>query len=284
MDLTTYEKITKSEQAARRYLLGFCWENHQRFCPKCKNRKVYNLAEKRKRCSRCGYTFHDFSRRFINVGNLNCRQWIRLLKLFELDVPPIHMPDQLGMASNTVYKAVNTLRMSILAHCLDAPIFLKYYGWELGFPGIPEPEYSRGKSDFSPVFGVIKKGGKIFVDYLPHLDESDVLHFKANFYLKTAKLGNIVYTDSYKQYETLIFYEGLVSRHHNISHRDKGLAVEINKDYWPATREKIKRLKGVMPHKFPLYLKEIEFRYNVRDKDLLETLAGYMCSFVPKFE
>ena len=33
MDLTTYERLIKTEFAARNYLLGFCFENHQRFSP-----------------------------------------------------------------------------------------------------------------------------------------------------------------------------------------------------------------------------------------------------------
>ena len=45
------------------------------------------------------------------------------------------------------------------------------------------------------------------------------------------------------------------------------------------------------PHKtaksqenFPLYLKELEFRYNNRDRDLFELVAKYLCDLVPKLE
>ncbi len=284
MDLISYEQIIKTENTARRYLLKFCWENHQRFCPKCRTRKLYNLAEKRKRCSRCGYTFHDFSRRFINVGNLECRQWLRLIKLFELEVSTRKIPEQLNISVNTAYKALNTIRISIISHAIDASLLFEHYGRDLGLPGIQVPQNSRDKEEISPVFGVFKKSGQLFIDFLPHLDESAVLHFKRNFYFKTAKLGNIVYTDNYKQYETLMFYEGLISKHYNVHHEDKGLAVDVNKGFWMEIKDRIRSIKGIMPHKLPLYLKEIEFRYNNKDKDLFELLARHICSFVPKFE
>ncbi|MCH7711031.1 MAG: transposase [Proteobacteria bacterium] len=59
--MEAYEKLEFTETSARRYLLGFCWKNHQRFCPRCRCRKVYRLADERRRCARCRYTFHDIS-------------------------------------------------------------------------------------------------------------------------------------------------------------------------------------------------------------------------------
>ncbi len=83
MNFQEYEKIIKNENSAKKYLLQFCWKNHQRFCPKCRSRKLYALQGGRRRCARCAYTFHDFSQRFLNNGNLSCQQWLRLIKLFE---------------------------------------------------------------------------------------------------------------------------------------------------------------------------------------------------------
>jgi transposase len=86
MGLTTYERLIKTENAARRYLPGFCLENHQRFCPRCGTRKLYRLADDQRRCSSCRHTFHDFTGRWINRGNLSAGQWLRLIKLFELEL------------------------------------------------------------------------------------------------------------------------------------------------------------------------------------------------------
>lgn len=83
MDLKAYEHLIRSESAARKYMLGFCWKTHQRFCPVCRQRKLYKLTDSRRRCSRCGYTFHDFSGRWLNLVDLSCGHWLRLIKLFD---------------------------------------------------------------------------------------------------------------------------------------------------------------------------------------------------------
>ena len=115
MDLTTYERLIKTEFAARNYLLGFCFENHQRFCPRCETRKLYRLKDGRRRCSSCRYTFHDFTGRWINRGNLTPGQWLRLVKLFELELSTRKISQQLGISYDSVYGAIHTIRAAILA-------------------------------------------------------------------------------------------------------------------------------------------------------------------------
>lgn len=125
MDLTNYFTIVKNEQSAYKYLSKKCLKNGHRFCPRCKQRKLYKLADKRRRCSRCKYTFHDFSGRWINHGRFSCVQWLHLIKLFELELSVRKMAEQMNMAYNTVYNAIQTIRYAILAHAEDAADLLK---------------------------------------------------------------------------------------------------------------------------------------------------------------
>jgi len=124
MDLDTYYKLISSEQAARKYLSRKCRKNGHRFCPRCKQRKLYKLADERYRCSRCDYTFHDFSGRWINYGRLSAVQWLSLIKLFELEVSVRKMSLQLGLSYRAVYGAVSAIRMAILSHAEDAQSLL----------------------------------------------------------------------------------------------------------------------------------------------------------------
>ena len=49
--------------------------------------------------------------------------------------------------------------------------------------------------------------------------------------------------------------------------------------FWSFAKERLMKYHGVDPMKFPLYLKELEFRDNHRDRDLfndlLQVLVGY---------
>ena len=71
---------------------------HQRFCPRGKGRKLYRLEDGWRRCSSCRYTFQDFSDRWINRGNFTAGKWLRLIKLFELELSTRKIAQQLGFS------------------------------------------------------------------------------------------------------------------------------------------------------------------------------------------
>ncbi|GAB7081313.1 transposase [Megalodesulfovibrio paquesii] len=269
MNLKDYELLIKNETSARKWLLGFCWKNHQRYCPRCRSRTLYKLAEGRRRCGRCRYTFHDFSGRYINRGGLSADDWLRLLKLLELEVPVQLMAEQLGMAEATVAKAVTTVRAAIVAGSLDAPACIEA-GW-----ATPWEEPAQ-----TPVFGIVEHGGMAFVDLLPELAVESLMHFKSSFRLRTKAVGGMVYTDRYRQYTALATCAQELT-HGFIKHTDRGLALDKGSTFWRFARPRLLARQGVSEKSFPLLIKELEFRFNHRQEDLLTLLAQRVCALVP---
>jgi len=280
MDITHFEEMIKSEAAAKRYLLDFCWKNHQRFCPRCKNRKLYRLAQGRRRCARCGYTFHDFSQRFANVGNLSCKQWLWIIKLFELDVPAQLAAQQMGLAYNTAVKAMNSLRRAILSHALDSGRLIE--------AGLLRQENQAAEDAAplaaeAPVFGIRERAGWVFVDLASDITPASIDYLKNTFHLKIAVYANIVYTDRYRHYDALL-YCGRTGVDTAKRYMDRGLAIDAKRGFWTFAKERIRRMRGLSPKWFPFHLKELEFRYNHRKQPLFELLAARLCGFVPKSE
>ena len=108
----TYEDAVRTEATARKYLLGFCWKNHQRFCPRCRTRKLYRLADGRYRCPCCRYTFHDLSRRWISLVNITCGQWLRLVKFHQLNVPARRAAAELGVSVPTACRGYRVIGLA----------------------------------------------------------------------------------------------------------------------------------------------------------------------------
>ncbi len=280
MEITTFQDLIKSEESARRYLLGLCWKNHQRFCPRCTERKLYHVSDGRRRCSRCGYTFHDFSQRFVNAGDLTPRQWLWVLKFFELETPASSMAEQLGVAYNTAAKAMNTVRRAIVSQALDSAQLYAAGVWP--GPGRTKPETSPGASaKDSPVFGLVQSGNWAFCDVIPGLVAADLLHFKMNFQLRTACVGQIVYTAPYKHYQTLVACGPSLWPATYIRHNDKHVPADTSSDFWRYVKDRTKARRGISAAALPLHLKEMEFRYNNKNNDAFLLLAKALCSFVP---
>ncbi len=288
MDLASYETMVRSENTARKYLLGFCWKNHQRFCPRCRHRKVYALASGRRRCARCKYTFHDFTQRFLNLSHIGLQDWLRLVKLFELETPPATMAEQTGLAPNTAAKAATIIRMAIAHHLMTGP--QEHSGCLrhalLASGRAPAARTQCGES-WPPVFGLLEKDGAVSLDVIPNFSVEALIHLKRNLKLRSASMGAVVYTDRYPPYLSLLVCcpaemwrqeQGRV-----VSHRDKGLAVDSSQRFWRFAKTRLTRYRGVAPERFPLYLKELEFRYNRRGEDIFEEIARLLCAFVPDF-
>ena len=281
MDLNDYHKLVSSESKADKYLSKKCLKNGHRICPRCNNRKLYKLATGKRRCSKCRYTFHDFSGRWINHGRLSCIQWLSLLKLFELEQSVRKISEQMNLAYNTVYTAIETIRYSILAHAEDAFDLL---GGEIEldesyFGGRRKGNRGRGAAGKVPVFGVLERQGKVRVTVVPDVSAKTLIGFT----VKTVRRGSIVYTDKFRSYDSLMFCG---YRHLKVDHNKRFSSgkVYINglEGFWSWAKEKIIKHHGVSKEKFPLYLKELEFRYNNRHTDIFENVADYMCDLVPK--
>ena len=280
MDLYTYERIISSENTARRYLVAKCWVNRIRHCPRCGSRKYYLLGVKKRRCKRCDYTYHDFTGRWINRGDLSPGQWLRIVKLFELELSTRKIARQLVIAYNTAYKAVTTIRMSILSHAHDADRLL---GGEVEldesyFGGRRKGRRGRGAAGKIPVFGILERDGLVSVQVVPDVKAETLLQLT----VKKVRRGSIVYTDKFLGYDALMFcgYRHLQVDHGK--HFSRG-SVYINglEGFWSFAKERLMKHHGISPQRFPLYLKDMEFRYNNRDNDIYELIVQYLCNFVP---
>jgi transposase len=283
MDLNNYHKVVSNESKANKYLSKKCLKNGHRFCPRCNNRKLYKLSSGKRRCARCKYTFHDFSGRWINHGHLNCVQWLSLIKLFELELSVRKMAEQMDLSYNTVYQAVQTIRSSIVAHAsvtkdlMEGEIELD----ECYFGGRRKGNRGRGAAGKVPVFGILERNGKVLVTVVPNVTAQTLIGLT----VKTVRRGSIVYTDKFRSYDSLMFCG---YRHLKIDHGKRFTSgkVYINglEGFWSWAKERLIKHHGVSKENFPLYLKELEFRYNHRHTDIFEIVANYLCDLVPKLD
>ena len=277
----------RCEDSARRLLERYCWPRGRTACPRCGQDKIYVLAEGRRRCARCRYTFHALTGRFAGLAGLTPRQWLRLLAHFVADKTTRTMSADLGLAYNTAYKAVTAIRLAILAASLDGRAILAgRLGPELGFAGgVLQTVPQDAPLAAVPVFGILEQGGLVFADFLPERTPEDLLHYNAHFSLPLARLGGVVYSDRLRSYDALMACgsESLNRRFVEIPGRRP--AVESREEgFWPFARQRLGRYRGITARKFPLYLKELEFRYNHRDEDITPILLTDICSFVPDLD
>ncbi len=284
MMVTETETEAKAAAAgqAREVLLRRCWPNGEKACPRCHTPNPYALAEGRLRCGSCRYTFHDFTGRWLNLSGLSPAQWLNLAQAFALDASTREAAQAAGVSYNTAFKALTVLRLAILAQGADARQLLgPQTGLDSLFAGgklCPAPEARPGAV---PVYGILSQGQHVFVDLVPELSAESVLHFNHNFHLRVMRLGHILLTDRYKTYDALILCgDDTLPYHYLLRHAGHPFA-ETGCPFWLYARDRLRQFKGLSARRFPMYLKELELRFNRQGEDLLPLFLDALCAPVP---
>lgn len=281
MDIKTFESLCKTENKARLFFKKKCWKKRNVFCITCRSYKIYRIAGKKYRCKRCGYKFHDFSGRWLKKLNISFKKWLWIIKLFELEVSAMKIAQQVGLSYPTVLRAVTIIRIAIAADSKDAK---DLFNGEIEldesyFGGRRKGKRGRGAYNKVPVFGILERNGTVLVEVVKDVTAESLLSMT----VKTVRRGSIVYTDKFKSYNALMFCG---YRHLKVDHgkRFSSGKVYINglEGFWSYAKERFMKFHGVSKEKFPLYLKEMEFRYNNRANDIFTLLVEKLCKTVPK--
>jgi transposase len=174
-----------------------------------------------------------------------------------------------------VHKAFHLIRQSIIAHSRNGGLLLEgdVKARDTYFRNRREGRRVKNTETGFPVFGILERKGLVKVDPLQDLSPEAVL----NLGVKTVRRGSIVYTDRWGRYDALMFCG---DRHFTDYRRrfNRG-DVHINgvDGFWSYSKERMNKFHGVSKGKFPLYLKEMEFRYNHRHESIFNTLVQYLC-------
>lgn len=250
-----------------------------RDCIRCKSYKVYRLSDGRFRCKRCGYTYFEWTGRWLGKLKISAIDWLWIIKLFELELSTRKIAKQVSISYPTVLKAVDLIRRSIVTESKGDRDLIKgeVEMDEAYFGGKRKGKSGRGTGHKIPVFGILERQGIVQVEVLPNVSAQSLL----NLTVKKVRRGSIVYTDKFRGYDALMFcgYRHLRIDHEKVFSSGK---VYINglEGFWSYAKERLIKHHGVSIQKFPLYLKEMEFRYNHRNQNIFEILTQNLCNFV----
>lgn len=250
-------------------------------CPRCGREDSYVLKSGRLRCPQCGYTFHRFSRRFINRGSLPPEYWHAILHYFIDGLPPHEAASRLALTYATVFKAYATIRLAIAANSEDAHRLIDDKGEPLRFcPVMVNDAEDRPLclNCASPVIGVRENGHGVRLRLLTQLAAQGV--FAMPLRLKTWR--SLVYTEAFQEFDALIFCCCRTARTlFQAKFTRDSLRLDAT-DFMAFAEAWFSQYHCLSPENSFAYLKEIEFRFNHRDTPLYPLLAKTLCSLVPK--
>jgi transposase len=184
----------------------------------------------------------------------------KLLEFFVLEVTARSAADILKIHPNSAALFYKKLRKIITQNLHE--VFPEHGEFEVDesyFGGVQKGKRGRGAAGKIPVFGILKRGGKVYTQMIPDT-KSDTL-FSA---IKTKILpDSVVYTDCYRSYDIL---DISLFHHHRINHSllfaNKTNHINGIENFWNQAKRVLRKYNGIPKKNFNLFLKECEFRFN----------------------
>ncbi len=205
---------------------------------------------------------------------LRKKQQRRLLEFFVLEVTARSAADLLGLHSNTTALFYRKIREVIVVQ-LDAafPESGLFEVDESYFGGTRKGKRGRGAAGKVPVFGILKRGGRVYTQIIGNTKTATLLPIIR----QKLQPDSVVYTDSYRSYNALDISE---FKHYRINHSklfaDQHNHINGIENFWSQAKRVLRKYNGIPVTYFYLFLKECEFRFNYGSpKQQLSTLRKW---------
>ena len=232
-----------------------------RKCIFCDKYGLYRLADKRVKCKNCN--------KYYSLSKI--KKDIQVLYYFYLEISARKTAKELELDYDTVQSRFMQFRKLIAEYCnkeankLNGEVEID----ESYFGGKRKGNRGRGAANKTIVFGILERKGKIYTKIVENVSAETLMTEIKN---KTKK-GSVFYTDGWKSYASLEQYGK-----HNVIDHDKEL-VDNNHNhingiegFWSFAKERFHKYHGIDKQNYPLYVKEMEFRFNHRNESVFNLL------------
>ena len=130
------------------------------------------------------------------------------------------------------------------------------------FGGKRKGKRGRGATGKVPVFGLLKRNGKVYAVIIPNAKSQTLMPIIRH----QVTPDSIVYSDAFCSYNALDVSE---FKHYRINHSklfaDKHNHINGIENFWNQAKRHLRKYNGIPKSHFHLYLKECEWRFNNSD-------------------
>jgi len=127
------------------------------------------------------------------------------------------------------------------------------------FGGRRKGKRGRGAAGKVPVFGLLKRGGKVYTKIIPNAKATTLMPIMQERIMP----DSVVYTDCLSSYNVL---DISCFKHYRINHSelfaDRKNHINGIENFWNQAKRHLRKFNGVPTDHFHLYLKECEWRFN----------------------
>ena len=203
-------------------------------------------------------------------SRLSIQKQYRLIELFIAGSSARAAAEILDIQSNTAIRFFMGLRQLIASKLPSYELSGDVEADESYFGGERKGKRGRGAAGKVAVFGLLKRGGKVYTAIIPNAKTETLLPIIRERVLP----DSIVYTDYWRGYNALDVSEFYHMRiNHSKLFADQGNHINGIENFWNQAKRNMRKYNGIKQENFYWFLKEQEWRFNGGNhKNLLNQL------------
>ena len=212
--------------------------------------------------------------KYIFHSKISEKKFREILRCFSLDIEASKIAQLVGVSRPTINRILKAVRQRIAEFCeFESPFVAGEVEIDESYFGARRVRGIRGRGARGKhiVFGLIKRSGKVYTQVVINCSAAELLPIIK----EKVTRDSVVYTDGFKSYDGLVDLG--YKKHHRISHGQNEFALgskHINgiENFWSIAKTRLTKFRGIHKSTFYLHLKECEFRFNYRNKNLYQLL------------
>ena len=197
----------------------------------------------------------------------------QIIFCFAEDITATSAAKLLKLNRNTINSYYNEIRRKILNHSFaEQKKELGEFELDESYFGAKRVcgKRGHGAAGKTPVFGLLKRDGKVFVTVVPNCSRDELMPIIQGKILE----GSTIHTDGWRAYDGLVLngYD-----HYRVFHSNNEFArgkshVNGIECFWSFAKRRMAKFNGLTDDTFLLHLKESECRFNYRGQNLVSFL------------
>lgn len=205
-------------------------------------------------------------------SRLTARKQGRLLEHFVAGTTARAAGELVGVQSNTAIGFYMRLRKLIASKLPSYELCGEVEADESYFGGVRKGKRGRGAGGKVAVFGLLKRGGKVYTAIVPNARTETLLPIIQ----ERVCPDSIVYTDAFRAYNALDVSEFHHRRiNHSLRFAEHGNHINGIENFWNQAKRHLRRFNGIKQENFHWFLKECEWRFNGGNHKSLQKQLKY---------
>ncbi len=211
--------------------------------------------------------------RFYRRSKISERKTRQIIRYFALDLTASKTAEIVGLTRKSVNQIYLKIRTRIAEERERASPFGGVVEVDESYFGARRVRGKRGRgaSGKTIVFGIFKRNGSVYTEIVPDCSKKTLQAVIRG----RVSPETVIHSDKWRGYDGLVDvgYE----KHFRVSHGSNQFADGNNhingiESFWSFAKRRLQKFNGLPNHTFYLHLKECEYRFNNRNKNLFQLL------------